>query len=768
MWGEFSMRSRGAGLKAVRRQMRPPEKDLLSMLATYIRRALELPPHVAAQKAARLAGRLAMQRLHRAYDLHASTFVVDGPSRLVRRVSPMAQDVPMSLVAALPALSQCYLDHRFDLLGSGWVQVRHGQSVAGLEGYRFPAGPVVEADPEGKWLALHVIPANLPEARRLWQLVEGPYQPIDWQVDFKSGFRWDGRRHFRDLNFGSVIGADVKVPWELARLQHLPQLATAHLLATAGYPDFLDPAVYVREVRNQIIDFLATNPPRFGVNWLCPMDIGIRAANILLALDLLRAGGAVLDAPFESAVSKAVAAHARHILANLEWSTAPRSNHYLSDIAGVLFCAVYLPADDETDSWLDFAVQQLDLEVMVQFLADGGNFEGSTNYHRLSAEITLFSSAALLGVAAERAKAFNSAARHRLRVRPSLGNAGATSSRASDGMPLPLSSQSVARFETSLSCVAGWSKPDGRPPQIGDTDSGRLFKLHPSVRGNLSREPHEDLLDHRALLSAGSALFDQPPSDWLMADQWFDGIVVAALAGGRKLPSSARRSIAMPEENTEALAQLAAQIRALPTLSRREICFPLPGLVPATLRLHRYPDFGLIVLKDAATYVSLRCVTGYDGSHMMGHYHDDNLALELHHQGRDLIADPGSYLYTPLKEARNRYRSAGAHFVPRCEGQSAAEAISPFAMRFKAAARLVYGGACGFGAVLEGADWKTFRAVLIEDGRVSVLDGAAPGALSGHTPLLISEGYGCLSAQPCISTEGYTTGAGTAALQDNG
>jgi hypothetical protein len=738
------------------------------MLMAYIRRALKLPPHVVAQKAARLAGRLAMQRLHRAYDLRASTFVADGPSRLVRRVSLTADDVPASLADALPQLSERYLDHRFDLLGSGWVRVQYGVSAAGLEGYRFPVAPAVEADPEGRWLAAHVTPANLSEARRLWRLAEGAYQPIDWQIDFKSGFRWDGRRHFRDLSFGSVVGADVKVPWELARLQHLPQLATAHLLAKAGYPDFLEPAVYAREVRNQIIDFLAVNPPRFGVNWLCPMDVGIRAANMLLALDLLRAGGAVLDAPFETAVAKAAAMHARHILANLEWSTAPRSNHYLSDVAGVLFCAVYLPANDETDSWLDFAAQQLGEEVTAQFLADGGNFEGSTNYHRLSAEIALFSSAALLGVADERAAALTGAARHRLRVRPPLGNAGAPSSRDSAGLPLPLSSQSVARLETSVSCVAGWSKPNGRPPQIGDTDSGRLFKLHPPLPTNANVERREDLLDHRALLSAGAGLFDHPPPDWLTADQWFDGIVVAAFAGGRKLPPQAQRPGATPEGNAEALAQLATQIRALPATSRREISFNLPGLVSGTLRPIVYPDFGLIVLKDAATYVSLRCVTAYNTGHTLGHYHDDNLCLELYHNGRDIIADPGSYLYTPLMEARNRYRSAAAHFVPRCEGRSAAEAISPFAMRFKAVARLVYGGVKGVGAVLEGVDWKAFRAVLIEDGRISVLDGAVPCGLSGHARIAVSEGYGRLSVELCFSADAMRAGASAASLRRNG
>jgi len=719
------------------------------VLTAYIRRALELPPHVAAQKAVQLAGRLVEQRLRRRYDLRVSTFAADGAACLVPRIALSADDVPASLAAILPDLTKQYLDHRFDLLGSGWVQVRYGLSASGLEGHRFPPSPIVQADRDGRWLAAQVTAANLPESQRLWHLIEGPYEPIDWQIDFKSGFRWDSGRHFRDLSFGSVPGVDVKVPWELARLQHLPQLAITHLLAKAESPGFHEPAVYAREVRNQIIDFLAANPPRFGVNWLCPMDVGIRAANMLLAVDLLRAGGVMLDAAFETAVARAATAHARHILAHLEWSTSPRSNHYLSDLAGVLFCAVYLPACDETDAWLDFAAQQLGEELVAQFLPDGGNFEGSTNYHRLSAEIGLFSTAALLGVGGERAKAFASSARQRLKVRPPLGST-KTPCGAADNV-LPLSAEAIARLEQAIACVAGWSKPNGRPPQIGDTDSGRLFKLHPAVVSEAG-EPREDLLDHRAVVSTGTALFDHPPADWLAAGTWFDGIVARALTGGRTLPSTPPRSPVVPKQDSAALTELAARIRALPPRSRREIVFDLPGLVPEQLQARFFADFGLIVLRGGATYLSLRCVAHKDGDHTMGHYHDDNLTLELYHAGKDLIVDPGSYLYTPLKDVRNRYRSARAHFVPRPEGRSAADAISPFAMRFTAAARLVHASTGGLGAVLEGLDWQALRAVLIEAGRITLLDGCAPGSLHAYEPVAVSDGYGRLSQEMSVTS----------------
>ena len=137
----------------------------------------------------------------------------------------------------------------------------------------------------------------------------------------------------------------------------------------------------------------------------------------------------------------------------------------------------------------------------------------------------------------------------------------------------------------------------------------------------------------------------------------------------------------------------------------------------------------------------------------MGHFHDDNLAIDIHHQGKDLVADPGSYLYTPLLIARNLYRSAEAHFTPRPQGYSAATALAPFAMRFKAEARCIYCGTEGMAATLEGQSWSGWRVLLIEDGRVVVLDGCEPGPLHDFMPVKMSDGYGRMTDRPNMAAE---------------
>lgn len=157
------------------------------------------------------------------------------------------------------------MDHRFDLLGSGWVQVALGLQAAGVEGSRYPAS---ETPADGDVVASAVQRlnhANRTEARRIRALVDADYVPIDWQLDFKSGYRWSEATWYRDIHYGDERGADVKVPWELGRCQHLPQLALRATLA-AGDGDRPRVDRLAREFCDQVLDFVAANPPRFGSN----------------------------------------------------------------------------------------------------------------------------------------------------------------------------------------------------------------------------------------------------------------------------------------------------------------------------------------------------------------------------------------------------------------------------------------------------------------------------------------------------------------------
>jgi hypothetical protein len=682
-------------------------------LRAYLRRAAALPPRVIALKAARLAGRRAGAAWVRWRDRWRPTYLPPEAPRLAPLLRGLrAADLPPGLEDVLRPLVAQTLAHRMDLLGSGWRTVDPP-----------PAGPGIS-------------PPNRPRSAALRALLPAGYQPLDWHRDLRSGYRWDPRVPFDRVRFGAVAGADVKGPWELARLQHLPWLALARLLAEAGRWPRAEAEACAVECRAQILDLLASAPPRFGVLWACPMDVAIRAANIALTVDLLRLAGAPLDAPALSAVATALREHGRHVIAHLEWHDGPRTNHYLADLAGLAFCGAALD-DAEGAAWMAVAAHQLGVEIPAQFLPDGGCFEGSTLYHRLSADLVLFPLALLLGRRRRWEAADRDGLCRRLRGRPPL-----------TGAPLPTAA--LERVPAVVAFAAAIQRPDGRAPQVGDNDSGRLFKPHPTL-AETPDGPREDLLDLRPTVAAGRALLGRADGG-----EWVDALLVRALAGGAVVSATPVAAPAEDPERPEVLAALDARLTALPAARRRRTVLPLPGLDPRRLVAEAFPHFGLYVLRGPATFIALRCVALDDG-HEWGHTHDDNLHLEVWHDGREVVTDPGSCVYTADPPTRDRYRAAAAHFVPRCAGAPAVTFFAPFGAVHRAAGRCLAFGPGGMAAELSGPDdWQVWRLVRPEAGRLVVSDGCSRGTLvvtpdDAADPVTVSEGYGRQTARPVRS-----------------
>ena len=693
-----------------------------------LRRAASLPPHLLIRETRGFVQRQARARMQRRADRLRSSYAdAAPPGALNAYVTLGAADIPDDLAAALPAVVARILDHRFDLLGSGWTAVHHGADCRGVEGVRYPPGPRIDADRDGAWLAGRLNAANLPEAQRLWRLVDRPdYRPIDWQLDFKSGYRWSERSYFLDIAYGHAPGADIKVPWELARLQHLPWLAVAYVLALAGRPGFAPAARYVGEIRSQILDFLATNPPRFGVNWRCPMDVAIRIANALLALDILRGAGMTFDAPFREAVARAALEHGRHIAGHLEWAETGRSNHYLSDIVGLLFVAAYLPRSPETDAWLAFAIRQIGSEIETQFGADGGNYEGSTAYHGLSAELAAYAAALILGLPEEKRAALLSYDCHAIDVRPPFDPAPLPQHDLPGAGPSPLPPESFARIAGMARFLSATTKPTGRILQVGDTNSGRLFKLHPTWHATEASDRDEDILDRRGLGAALEALFAGSGSG---GDNWLDAVILRRLAKDRTVVVPVAAPAPTPHGD---LAALLEEIGRLPSDCRRVIEIPIPGGIDPRdgLFCDAFPDFGLYLLRGPRLFLALRCAGHARGDAPTGHTHDDNLALELQIDGRDGIADPGSYLYTPFPAMRERYRAVEAHFVPRPVGRRAAVPAGLFALRHVARATCLHCGTGGLAGRLDAPDWRAWRVIELLPGAIRVTDACTPGPLA--------------------------------------
>ena len=297
---------------------------------------------------------------------------------------------------------------------------------------------------------------------------------IDWHTDFKSGHRWDPRQYYTDVRAAAYPGGyDLKLPWELSRCQHFAWLGQAYW--------FTNNEQYPQAFVAQVTDWIAQNPPALGVNWGCTMDVALRAVNWLWGYAYCQASPTLTDS-FRLAFFKSLLAHGRHIMDNLEFSETLTSNHYLSDIVGLVYLGILLPEFKEAQRWREFGLQELEREMFKQVYVDGVDFEASISYHRLATE--LFLSPTLL------------AQRNGHQFSPAY----------------------LQRLERMLEFVLAVTKPDGRAPLIGDNDNGRVHRL------KVWAEPTQEWLDYRYLLAIGAVLFDRPDFAQSAGDQWEEAI----------------------------------------------------------------------------------------------------------------------------------------------------------------------------------------------------------------------------------------------------
>ncbi len=214
----------------------------------------------------------------------------------------------------------------------------------------------------------------------------GPVQlgfPPRWNFDFVSGVSWpDSVSDAIAVVPGG--GSDVKVPWELSRLQFLPVLGKAWVITRDER--------YRNAGKHLLTDWIEKNPVGYGVNWTIAMEAALRAMSICFFLEL------AYPSPGEqcSFLPTAEACLWKHLLfieAYNEFSHIARGNHYLSNIVGLLCLSSFLDGKGMQQRRRLY-VGLVEQEMLQQVYADGGSYEASTGYHVLV--LQMFTSAFLL------------------------------------------------------------------------------------------------------------------------------------------------------------------------------------------------------------------------------------------------------------------------------------------------------------------------------------------------------------------------------------
>ena len=117
---------------------------------------MQTDPQGLARRAARKAGGILQRGWLRSLDRTRTTYSMDFPrsrAGLHRFFTSPLSGCGQAVSAAVCAVPH-YLEHRFDVLGSGRRKVRHGMRCEGLEGRAYDFRDGVVPDGEGRWLRI--------------------------------------------------------------------------------------------------------------------------------------------------------------------------------------------------------------------------------------------------------------------------------------------------------------------------------------------------------------------------------------------------------------------------------------------------------------------------------------------------------------------------------------------------------------------------------------------------------------------------------------
>ena len=282
---------------------------------------------------------------------------------------------------------------------------------------------------------------------------------IDWFADFKSATRWPIRPS-RGMPVNDLDNpSDIKVPWELSRLQWLLPVGQIYVLDRDE-----DGAAFAKDT---ITDWIAANPVCIGPNWICAMDVALRAISMVWLMHACKDSEAWRDRGIQEKLVKSLVLHARFIERNLEFSDV-NGNHLAADLAGLALIAIALGGKGLAARWLKLSWNLLCEQLPEQVPADGVCQEGSLPYHRLVAE--LFALPAL--------------------ARQNVG--------------LHVDNDYLQRLAAMADIVVAATAPDGQVPVWGDADDCRALPLGtqgindhrylPGILGRTADSDHDEAL----------------------------------------------------------------------------------------------------------------------------------------------------------------------------------------------------------------------------------------------------------------------------------
>jgi len=209
---------------------------------------------------------------------------------------------------------------------------------------------------------------------------EGKYP--DWH---KGSYKESASLHFSKASINAVHGDDVKISWDLSRMQWVLELALATCVSSEDKAK-----VYFDRLNMLCQHWLLKNSYYLGINWSCAHEVSLRSFKLMLASLLLESyakkkTGTLLLAWLEASW--------KYVYVTRAYGLAQKNNHSFSEAAFLVFGAFFLihyGIDICSRKTLRSLTKKFYSILERSILADGGCSMYSMGYHRTFCDILIY------------------------------------------------------------------------------------------------------------------------------------------------------------------------------------------------------------------------------------------------------------------------------------------------------------------------------------------------------------------------------------------
>jgi asparagine synthase (glutamine-hydrolysing) len=316
--------------------------------------------------------------------------------------------------------------------------------------------------------AKNILAGSLPFFGRLWFACGFPPQ---WLRNPATGQQVSQQRPWTTMRFASPAYGDLKFILEPSRFLFVYPLVRAYALS--GDEQYAE-AFWIA-----IEDWARNSPPMAGPLWICGQECSLRILAWSFGLYAF-IHAAATSAERVALLTRMIAAHVWRIRTTLSYARSQRSNHLVSEAAGLWTAGTLYPELKGACAWQNLGARLLREAVLDQITPQGAPQQHSFNYQRMVLHLVLWT--------------LRLAEIHRA------------------ALDQDISARAHAALDFMRACVDPVS---GHAPKYGSDDGSLILPLTLCDYG-----------DYRPLLQLGAAVLgrpDLPPGPWDEAALWLCG-----------------------------------------------------------------------------------------------------------------------------------------------------------------------------------------------------------------------------------------------------